>query len=127
MGLCKSISKFLYEDKRPRSRVSEPDDLVEFIKMLRPKPTSHELVRIGEEGDGGYLVPDDFQGIGFCFSPGVSVKASFEEELASRYSIKSFLGMTVSKTRRCSTSSFRLRRSFWEVGTKEISSGWKVG
>lgn len=91
MGLRKSISKFLYEDKRPRSRVSEPEDLVEFIKLLRPKPTSHDLVRIGEAGDGGYLVPDDFQGIGFCFSPGVSVKASFEEELASRYSIKSFL------------------------------------
>lgn len=91
MGLRKTIAKFLYEEKRPRSRVSERDDLVEFIELLKPRPISLNLVRIGGVGDGGYLVPDDLEGVGYCFSPGVSTVSSFEEELANKYSIRSFL------------------------------------
>ena len=28
---------------------------------------------IGGAGDGGYLVPDDLDGIEYCFSPGVNL------------------------------------------------------
>jgi hypothetical protein len=49
-----------------------------------------ELIRLGGEADGGYLVPDDLEGIEYCFSPGVSVTSDFENQLADR-GIRSFL------------------------------------
>jgi hypothetical protein len=42
------------------------------------------LVRLGCAGDGGYLVPDDIDGIDACFSPGVDNRATFEEALLAR-------------------------------------------
>lgn len=58
--------------------------------VLRPYHVGHDLVRIGDFGDGGYLVPDDLAGIEACFSPGVSRQASFEMDLAKR-GIRSFM------------------------------------
>jgi hypothetical protein len=51
---------------------------------LHPVTTDKELIRIGGEGDGGYLVPDDLDGVVTCFSPGVGAVASFEAALAVR-------------------------------------------
>jgi hypothetical protein len=45
---------------------------------------------VGPHTDGGYLIPDDLEGIEYCFSPGVDVSSSFENQLADR-NIKSFL------------------------------------
>ena len=42
------------------------------------------LVRIGGVADGGYLLPDDFEGIRTCISPGVSSEVSFDAALAER-------------------------------------------
>ena len=52
--------------------------------MVQPVATNHPLIRLGCEGDGGYLVPDDLEGIAACFSPGVSTVADFELSLAER-------------------------------------------
>jgi hypothetical protein len=41
-----------------------------------------KLVRMGPKGDGGYLVPDDLDGIEACFSPGVSSISGFEKDCA---------------------------------------------
>lgn len=59
-------------------------------RLLRPVRTQFPLIRIGDFGDGGYLVPDDLAGIVACFSPGVSRQASFELDLAKR-GIPSFM------------------------------------
>ncbi|MEO1024891.1 MAG: FkbM family methyltransferase [Pseudomonadota bacterium] len=91
MGLRKSIAKLLYKDDRPRSKQSEQKDLKFFIDLLKPTPISYNLLRIGASGDGGYLIPDDLSDVKYCFSPGVSKIAKFEEQLAEKYSIKSFL------------------------------------
>ena len=56
--------------------------ILDFLAMTPPIQTEHDLVRLGGDGDGGYLVPDDIEGITACFSPGVSRVAAFEEELA---------------------------------------------
>jgi hypothetical protein len=48
------------------------------------------LIRLGGNGDGGYLIPDDLDGIEYCFSPGVNRTADFENALAER-GIRSFL------------------------------------
>lgn len=52
------------------------------IDLLRPVDAGHRLVRIGADGDGGYLLPDDLDGIRACFSPGVDRQATFENDLA---------------------------------------------
>jgi hypothetical protein len=65
-------------------------DLHTFIQSLRPENCGRELIRIGGEADGGYLLPDDLDGIEYCFSPGVSTVADFEDQLASR-GVRSFM------------------------------------
>ena len=64
--------------------------IVDFINNVRCTGIDTDLIRIGGHGDGGYLLPDDLEGIGTCFSPGVDVVATFEEDLARR-GIKCFL------------------------------------
>ncbi len=58
--------------------------LEDFFKKMHPIDSGHSLVRLGGDGDGGYLVPDDLEGIGACFSPGVSDVADFELAFAAR-------------------------------------------
>lgn len=76
---------------RISQRAASADDLHAFAAEMRRACAAVPLVRIGGEGDGGYLLPDDFEGIRHCFSPGVDVTARFEEEIAQRYGIRSFM------------------------------------
>lgn len=69
---------------------TEPADVLGLIQKLRPLNCGRELIRIGGKGDGGYLIPDDLQGIEYCFSPGVNTVCDFENHLAN-LRIKSFL------------------------------------
>lgn len=62
-----------------------------FAEEVRVNTVNVPLVRIGGNGDGGYLLPDDFEGIRHCFSPGVSTTADFEEHVARSFGIKSFM------------------------------------
>lgn len=57
------------------------DKLRSLILTLRPILTQHELIRLGGNADGGYLLPNDLEGIKSCFSPGVNDTASFEQDL----------------------------------------------
>jgi len=85
----KSILSFLYIRGIRIARVTNIELVTELIRKLHP--IEAPLVRIGGEGDGGYLVPDELQGIKTCFSPGVSTNSSFEYELSIKYDIKSYL------------------------------------
>ncbi|WP_196793208.1 FkbM family methyltransferase [Erythrobacter litoralis] len=60
----------------------EPDGapLRAMLAGLHPVRTEHDLVRLGGEADGGYLVPDDLDGIAAVFSPGVDRTAGFERD-----------------------------------------------
>lgn len=64
--------------------VAPADDVMHLLRQLRPLQTNVPLVRIGGDGDGGYLVPDDLDGVVACFSPGVADSSRFELELAQR-------------------------------------------
>lgn len=66
------------------SRLTEATALREAAALLRPLDSGRELVRVGGAGDGGYLLPDDLDGIAACYSPGVAAQAAFEQELARR-------------------------------------------
>ena len=65
-------------------------DLRSSLKLIQPKPSPAQLVRIGGSGDGGYLVPDDLEGLVACFSPGVAESANFELAMAER-GVRSFM------------------------------------
>jgi hypothetical protein len=55
-----------------------------FMHTVRPRAVRTPLVRIGGRADGGYLLPDDFEGIKTCISPGVSNEVSFDMAMAER-------------------------------------------
>jgi hypothetical protein len=60
------------------------------ISLARPVPSPFELIRLGGTGDGGYLIPDDLEGVKACFSPGVAESANFELALAEK-GVRSFM------------------------------------
>ncbi len=64
--------------------VTPPDELRSLLARLHPAATDIPLIRIGPDGDGGYLVPDDLDGIVACFSPGVADTSGFELQCAER-------------------------------------------
>lgn len=66
------------------SRQIELERQRELLHAISPVETEHPLIRIGGASDGGYLIPDDLDGIAACFSPGVSDQSSFEEDLLAR-------------------------------------------
>lgn len=71
-------------------RMANPRDVRALLQLIMPVKTEHSLILIGGSNDGGYLVPDDLDGIEACFSPGVSDVADFELDLIQR-SIPCFL------------------------------------
>jgi len=72
----------------PRAQVPAPrtsdHEVATLVRKLRPREGQQPLIRLGPDGDGGYLVPDDLAGIKACFSPGVSRISGFERDCAER-------------------------------------------
>lgn len=66
------------------------EDVLNFIRKLKPYSTGHPLIRIGPAHDGGYLLPDDFNGVHNAYSPGVGLSSDFELHLAQK-GIRSFI------------------------------------
>lgn len=76
--------KFLFKVSARLSGDTRELDLVDLLKRLHPVTTLNPLIRVGGEGDGGYLIPNNLEMIARCFSPGVAYTSSFESELAGR-------------------------------------------
>ena len=72
------------------SKTTDKSKLLEFLSSVKPIKTNHNLIRLGGEMDGGYLIPNDIENIDNCFSPGVSEVANFENDLTKK-GIKCFL------------------------------------
>ena len=72
-------------------KVSSTKKIEKFIKRFRENYVSVDLIRIGGDADGGYLIPNIFDRVNYCFSPGVADTADFEAELSQHYGIKSFM------------------------------------
>jgi hypothetical protein len=84
------INQYLLAGSARLSKGANHADIARFLGSVGPVRTEHALIRIGGEADGGYLVPDDLEGIRTCFSPGVAATADFEEACARR-GIRSFM------------------------------------
>lgn len=91
-------------------------ELRSLIADLRPWMTQLPLLRIGSDSDGGYLVPDDLDGIHELFSPGVAETASFEADLADR-GITPFLADYSVAAPPASASQFDFTKRF--IGTRD--------
>jgi hypothetical protein len=97
-------------------RTASTEAIGAFLGAIRPVETEHALIRIGGDGDGGYLVPDDLAGVSACFSPGVSTIAHFEEDLARR-GIKCYLADASVEAAPVSGDMFDFERKF--LGTTD--------
>lgn len=64
------------------ARLSKKEELAEFLQLAKVKGCRHPLRRVGPARDGGYLLPDDLEGIVACISPGVDVETGFDLEIA---------------------------------------------
>jgi hypothetical protein len=71
--------------------ISLIEDSKSAIRKMVPSGCNKELIRLGGEGDGGYLLPNDLKNINACFSPGVSNVTKFENDLAFLYKIPSYM------------------------------------
>ena len=60
-----------------------------ILKKLLPKKINFNLIRLGEDNDGGYLVPDDLNNIDQSYSAGVGLLTKFEKDLEEKFSIRS--------------------------------------
>ena len=72
-----AITRRFLTRKTPRVEIEN------LIKSLYPIITNKALIRLGGEFDGGYIVPDDLEGIKACFSPGVGTNSLFEYACAN--------------------------------------------
>ncbi|MEM8824767.1 MAG: FkbM family methyltransferase [Pseudomonadota bacterium] len=60
------------------------DEVKGILAKFAPTPTGHKLIRIGPTYDGGYILPDDLEGLVALYSPGVSDTFGFDAEIAGR-------------------------------------------
>jgi len=67
------------------------EQICKFYQQLWPVSTGYQLIRIGGNADGGYLVPDALSGIQYCLSPGTCGYIEFERQLGEVYGIPSLL------------------------------------
>jgi len=83
LGLTRTETKMLIRNRGIISPKTNADQINKLLQQLHPvSDLNNELIRIGPNGDGGYLVPNDFSNITACFSPGVSYKSTFEKHCA---------------------------------------------
>ena len=90
-----NLKKYIYDIAFKKSfsiqKLNSKFELESFISRFRENYISCDLIRVGGDRDGGYLLPNNLNNISFCFSPGVAQTALFEKELSDKYNIKSFM------------------------------------
>ena len=82
-----------------------------FKKNLRPINAGWNLIRVGSDRDGGYLVPNDLSGLRGCISPGVSNMVDFELSL-SELNIPSILYDASINSLPIENHNFKFRKAF---------------
>lgn len=75
---------FLASQRIYITRTTDKSHIKSLIRGLHPMQAEKNLIRLGSNCDGGYLVPDDLHGISALFSPGVGLLSNFELDCATR-------------------------------------------
>ncbi len=73
-----------FADRIAVGNSAKPEAIRASLQPVRPVAVRGGLKRFGPAGDGGYLMPDDLDGIRACISPGVSNECGFDEAMAAR-------------------------------------------
>ena len=84
------LIKNIFISKNSKLSRFNQDKVKSFLKKIKIIDSGHELIRIGANTDGGYLLPDILDLVEYCFSPGLGNSDTFENHLL-KYNIKSFL------------------------------------
>jgi len=71
-------------DKVWVTNAANPAQVRALVNLAKPVAVPDGLKRFGPDGDGGYLLPDDLDGISACISPGVSSECGFDTAMAER-------------------------------------------
>jgi methyltransferase FkbM-like protein len=101
------------------SRRTKSADVLDLITRLKPQDCGKDLIRIGGNGDGGYLIPDDLGGIEYCFSAGVGAVVDFESHLAT-LNIRSFLADYSIDSRLIERPEFTFDRKFLGANDTQV-------
>jgi hypothetical protein len=112
MGFKSTISQAAFKRSILLSKLTSTEKLNDFIVRFRENYVSCNLIRIGGEGDGGYLVPDNLEQMKYCFSPGVGNYSNFEQELSKKYSIRSYMADASVKSTPIDDSNFEFLSKF---------------
>lgn len=80
----KLLNNVLLSCGRYATRCTDPESVRSLIRSLAPQNVGIDLVRLGPNADGGYLVPDDLENINVCFSPGVDDQSGFDDACCER-------------------------------------------
>jgi hypothetical protein len=80
---------------KPHQRYHEvevsKEQLIKLFHQFKPLYCGVDLIRVGPQFDGGYLVPNDLEGIDWCISPGCGAMWGFEKDLWDRFKIPSII------------------------------------
>ena len=82
LNKLKFLNKLLNTNRVKAFRYINDEKIQNIINYFIPtKIENINLQRIGDENDGGYLVPNILSNIKYCFSAGVGHTNKFETEL----------------------------------------------
>lgn len=95
--------------------------LLVFLKDNRPVTTEFELIRVGGGEDGGYLIPNDLEGVKYCFSPGVAENSDFEYELYKTFNIHSYLSDYSVDKPGVACEGFKFQKKFLDSKTNAVN------
>ena len=70
---------------------SHKNEVLDLIRLLKPKPSCFNALRVRPNGDSGYVVPEDLIDIHYAFSLGCNDAWEFEYQLGEGWGIKSFM------------------------------------
>ena len=95
----KLINKLLNPINLSIDLSTKKSQLTKVLNKLKPYNLGYDLIRIGSDNDGGYLVPNILNEIEMCFSPGTGNNTEFERDTTimtpylpgSLYSAENFL------------------------------------
>ncbi len=122
--MIKQIRSVLFNQIHKRKRfpglLTSKKELLSLIKLLKPIKTDKDLIRLGPEGDGGYLVPNDLEGITVLLSPGVDQESRFELECAEKGMKVHMMDASVSKPA-TTHPQFNFHKVFLGIGKNEIT------
>ncbi len=76
------LKKALIDSNKVLVEMTDFNKIQLLLQKLYPVSCDKELIRLGPKGDGGYLLPNDLEGIEACFSPGVAFLSGFEKDCA---------------------------------------------